>query len=61
VTLSQWFSHKTAAFSLRGDSNRSLKNYGFLSNAIFSSRVCMHTNHLATKRNYYARLLKLKM
>ena len=72
VTLSRWFSHKTAAFfteqctspSLfprfevtRGDSNRSLKNYGFLYDAIFSSRVHMRTNHLATKCNYYARLL----
>ena len=41
----------------RGDSNRSLKNYGFLYDAIFSSRVCMRTNHLAMKCNYYARLL----
>ena len=71
VTLSQWFSCKTAAFvteqcanpSLfsrfevtRGDSNRSL-NYGFLYDAIFSSCVRMCTNHLATKCNYYARLL----
>ena len=62
VTLSWWFSHKTAAFFTeqctspllfsrfevtRGDSNRSLKNYGFLCDAIFSSRVRMHTNHLA--------------
>ena len=68
VTLSRWFSHKTAAFfteqctspSLfsrfevtRGDSNRPLKNYGFLCDAIFSSRVRMRTNHLATKCNYY--------
>ena len=37
--------------------NRSLKNYGFLRNAIFSSHICMHTNHLATKCNYYVRLL----
>ena len=72
VTLSRWFSHKTAAFfteqctspSLfsrfevtRGDSNRPLKNYGFLYDAIFPSRVRMRTNHLATKCNYYARLL----
>ena len=28
----------------RGDSNRSLKNYGFLYHAIFSSRVRMRTN-----------------
>ena len=76
VTLSRWFSHKTAAFfteqctspSLfsgfevtRGDSNRSLKNYGFLYDAIYSSRVRMRTNHLATKYNYYARLLKLEI
>ena len=40
----------------RGDSNRSLKNYGFLYDAIFSSRVRMRTNHLATKCNYYVRL-----
>ena len=72
VTLSRGFSHKTAAFfteqctssSLfsmfevtRGDSNRSLKNHGFLYDAIFSLRVRMRTNHLATKCNYYARLL----
>ena len=72
VTLSRWFSHKTAEFfteqctspSLfsrfevtRGDSNRSLMNYGFLYNAIFSSCVRMRTNHLATKLNYYERLL----
>ena len=65
----QWFLHKTVAFfteqctspSLfevtRGDPNRSLKNYGFLYDAIFSSRVRMCTNRLATKYNYYARLL----
>ena len=62
-------SHKTAAFSLSsasahhffsrfevswGDSNHSLKNYGFLCNAIFSSCVNMCTNHLAMKCNYYA-------
>jgi len=29
-----------------GDSNHSLKNYGFLYNASFSSRVRMYTNHL---------------
>jgi len=75
VTLSRWFSHKTAAFftewctspSLfskfevtRGDSNCSLKNYGFLQPPIFSSHVRMRTNHLATKCNYYARLLNWK-
>ena len=42
----------------RGDSNRSLKNYGFLYDAIFSSHVRMRTNHLATKCNYYVRLLR---
>jgi len=31
----------------RGDSNCSLKNYGFLYDAIFSSHVRMRTNHLA--------------
>jgi len=71
VTLSRWFSHKTVEFFteqctgpslfsrfevLRGDSNRSLKNYGFLCDAIFSSRVRMCTNHLATKFNCYVRL-----
>jgi len=69
---SRWFLHKTAAFfteqctssSLfsrfevtRGHLNRSLKNYGFLYDAIFSSRVRMRTDHLAAKFNYYARLL----
>ena len=64
LTLSWWFLQKTAAFSTeqctspslfsrfevsRGGSNWSLKNYGFLSDAIFSSRVRMHTDHLATK------------
>jgi len=72
MTLSRWFSHKTAAFSneqctspsllsrfevSRGGSTRSLKNYDFLSDAIFSSRVLIHTNHSAKKCNYYARLL----
>jgi len=70
VTLSRWFLHKTAALSsapahrffsmfevTQGDSNCSQKNYGFLCDAIFSSCVCMRTNHLATKCNYYARLL----
>jgi len=33
----------------RGDLNRSLKNYGFLCDAILSSRVRMRTNYLATK------------
>jgi len=65
------FSHKTTEFSIeqctspslfyrfeisQGGLNRSL-NYGFLCNDIFSSCVCMRTNHLATKCNYYARLL----
>ena len=64
VTLSQWFSHKTAAFwpdqctspllfhnleVSRGGSNQSLKNYGFISDAIFKN-WCMRTNHLATKQ-----------
>ena len=72
MTLSRWFSHKTATFfteqctspSLfsrfevtRGNLKRSLKNYGFLYDAIFSSCVRMHTNHLPMKCNYYARLL----
>jgi len=58
------FMHKTAAFytkqctspllfqnieASRGGSNRSLENYGFISNANFNKPVCMHTNHLATK------------
>ena len=70
VTLSQWFWCKTAAFiteqctspSLfynfevsRSASNWTLKNYmAFL--MPFSSLVCMHTNHLATKSNCYSRL-----
>jgi len=58
VTLSWWFSHKTAAFSTeqctspsifsrfevsQGSLNRSLKSYGFLCDAIFTSRVRMCT------------------
>ena len=35
-----------------GGSNRSLKNYGFLSDAIFSSRARMCTNHLEMKCNF---------
>ena len=69
ITLSQWFSHKTAAFSTeqctspsvfsrfevsRSSANHSLKNYGFLCDAIFSSHVRLRTNHLAMKCNYYA-------
>ena len=72
MTLSWWFLHETAAVSTeqctspslfsrfevsRGGSNRSLKNYSFLCDAIFSSCVRMHTSHLAMKCNYYARLL----
>ena len=87
MTLSQWFSHKTAAFyteqctspslfhnlevssltrlaqgglasfllrpgneaRAKGGSNRSLKNYGLISDAIFKNwRMC--TNYLATKQ-----------
>jgi len=62
VTLSRWFLHKTAFFTeqctspslfsrfevTQGNSNRSLK-YGFLYGAIFSSRVRIRKNHLATK------------
>ena len=53
VTLSRWFSHKTAEqctspslfqrFEVtRGNSNYSLKNYGFLYDAIFFA--CMHAH-----------------
>ena len=52
-SIFHWAVHQPIAFSrfedARGDSNRSLKNYGFLYDAIFSSRVRMHPNHLATK------------
>ena len=73
-TLSRWFLHKTAAFSTEqctspsllsrfevseGSSNSSLKNYSFLCDAIFFSRVHMCTIHLATKCNYYARSLNI--
>ena len=69
VTLSWRFSHKTAAFFTErctspslfssfevtwGDSNCSLKNYGFLYDAIFSSCTRMRTNHLATKCIYFS-------
>jgi len=65
MTLSQWFSHKTIAFYTeqctspllfhnfevsRGGSNRSLKNYGFISYAILKKLACMHANHLAMKQ-----------
>ena len=60
-SIFHWAVHQPIAFSrfedARGDSNRSLKNYGFLYDTIFfSSRVRMRTNHLATKFSYYARL-----
>ena len=59
-----WAVYQPIAFSrfevTRGDSNRSRKNYGFLYDAIFSSRVRMCTNQLATKCNYYLRLLNWK-
>ena len=76
MTLSRWFWHKTAAFFTeqctspspfsmfevtQNDLNCSLKNYGFLCDTIFSSRVRMRTNHLATKCNYNARLLNIEI
>ena len=45
----------------QNDLNCSLKNYGFLCDTIFSSRVRMRTNHLATKCNYNARLLNIEI
>ena len=76
-----WFSHKTPAvftkqcttpslssmFEVtRGDTNRSLKNYGFhyvasIMTPFFSSHVRMCTNHLAMKYNYYTKLLNEKL
>ena len=55
-----WPVHQPIAFPrfevTRGNYNRSLKNYGFLYDAIFFViYVRMRTNHLATKCNYYAR------
>jgi len=51
-SIFHWAVHQPIAFSrfevTWGDSNRPLKNYGFLNDAIFSSHVCMRTNHLAT-------------
>ena len=41
----------------RDDSNRSLKNYGFLYNAIFRYMYTCAQNYLAMKCNYYTRLL----
>jgi len=37
---------------LRGGSNHSPKNYGFLCDAIFSSLVCMRTSHLAINLHF---------
>ena len=34
----------------QGTSNRSLENYGFISDTIFKKLVCMCTNHLALKQ-----------
>ena len=49
-------SHFSRLEVTRGDSNRSLKNYGsFTTHFFFTLR--MRTNHLAAKCNYYARLL----
>jgi len=70
VTLSQWFSHKTAAFTLSSVPAHhfftTLKSHEAVqtghwktmaSLAIpFSKLVRMHTNHLATI-SYYSRLL----
>ena len=43
-SIFHWVVHQPIAFEVtRGDSNRSLKNYGFLYDAIFSSRVRMRT------------------
>jgi len=76
VTLSWWFSHKTAAcytdqctspsflhhFEVSWHGlNHSLKNYGFLCNAIFCSHVRMHTNHLAMKCNLLRNIGELEI
>jgi len=64
LTLSRWFSHKTAAFSTEQctspslfsrfkvpqGSSHSLKNYDFLCNAI----CCQHCNLYTQKYNLYA-------
>ena len=70
VTLSWWFSHKTAAFSTELCTSPSLfSRFGNHTRHFeppteelwlplrrhFSSCVRMHTNHLATKCNYYKR------
>jgi len=36
--------------ALPGGSSQTLKNYGFISDAIFKKTCSMQTNHLATKR-----------
>jgi len=48
VTLSRWFLHKTAAYFT--------EQY-----AIFSSRIHMRTNHLATKCNYLCKIAELEI
>ena len=72
MTHSWWFSHKTTAFYteqctssllfhiLQSTLNWSLKNYGFICNSILFNSMCMCTNHLATKHNYYSRLMNYK-
>ena len=68
VWHSLWFSQKTAAIYTEQCTNPSLfckfvvswvalKKYSFICNAILFSSTCMFTNHLATKRDYYSRLL----
>ena len=62
VTLSRWFSQNSSIFHwavhqpIAFFQPLTVKNYGFLCDAIFSSLVRMRTNHLATKCNYYAGL-----
>ena len=65
-----WAVHQPIAFFsrfevTRGDSNRSQKNYGFLYDAIFfhvytCAQITLNFELLATKCNYYARLLNYK-
>ena len=60
-----WAVHQPITFSqlqsLTKASNQSLKNYTASFVTPFSSLVGMHTNHLAMKRNYYSKLMNLKL
>ena len=65
-SIFRWAVHQLITFFYsfevsRGSSNQSLKNYGFICDAIFSSLVCMHTNHLSIIKDCWIRNMVMCM